>query len=489
MTVAHCGRRRALLGAALALALALAPGCGKKGTLAPNLPPETVVFVSGDLDTVRHIVGLSWFGTDPDGEVVAYEFKWIYEPGRAPAGYDSSLWFRTGRSDSTFVVFTPDGAAMPTFVIRAVDDEGAPDPSPARQAFRFRNEAPRVDLVGSPVLPATTFPVATIRWTASDPDGDIANAHYLIWLDGDEADRFVTTGNEFTLPPESFEDGAGWVPGPHTVHIRAIDDGGAASPADSFTWNVIAPVGDVLLVDDVPEALSAAVDPAYRNALDRQLGAGAYSVINLETANPFRSPADLTHTFGFFRSVLWYQENNAARSAGLPLAEPAIRAHLAEGGNFFLTSTIAVGTSGTLDTPGFLADIVGADSVRVNRRTGTTGFTLGNGSVLRPGPATPYDSLRAVAISSNLEALALASPAEAAFLARPILLDSTQTEDWIVGVDRVPAGGTGRFVFLTFPLRFLGGTPTGAPAPAPDANYAERTIRRVLARFGHGANP
>ncbi|MEO6462901.1 MAG: hypothetical protein ABIP29_07480, partial [Candidatus Eisenbacteria bacterium] len=99
--------------AAFALVLAGVTGCGKKGTLSPNRAPETIVFVGGDLDTVRHIVELSWFGSDPDGEVARYEFKWIYEPGQAPAGYDSSFWFSTTRNESTFVVWTPGGTAMP----------------------------------------------------------------------------------------------------------------------------------------------------------------------------------------------------------------------------------------------------------------------------------------------------------------------------------------------------------------------------------------
>jgi len=484
--------RLAPIAACLLLAFATLVGCGKKGTLSPNRPPETVVFVSGDLDTVRHIVGLSWFGTDPDGEVVAFEYKWIYEAGQAPAAYDSSLWFATTRSESTFVVWTPSGTAMPTFVIRSIDDEGAADETPARQAFRFRNEPPLVELAGAPVLPDTTYPVATIGWTSSDPDGDIRRAHYLVWLDGNVANPVVLPAiNQYTIPPAAFSDGAGgYVAGPHTVHIRAVDDGGAISEPATFTWVVVEPQGEILLVDDVPADLSAPVDPAYRNALNRQLGgASAYSVINLETGNPFRSAADVTATFGFFRSVIWYQESNAARSGALPLAETAIRTLLADGGNVYLCSTIAVGTAGTLGGDAFLRDIVGADSVRMNRKTGTSSFSLGNGAVLTAGTAMPYDSLRAISISSNVDALALRVQSEAAFLARPILLDSSQTEDWIVGVDRVPAGGAGRFVFLTFPLRFLGGTPVGAPAPAPDLNYAEKTIRRVLARFGHGPNP
>jgi hypothetical protein len=97
--------------------------------------------------------------------------------------------------------------------------------------------------------------------------------------------------------------------------------------------------------------------------------------------------------------------------------------------------------------------------------------------------------LRSVAISTSVDALVLRDANDAAFLAPPIVLDSVQTEAWVVGVDRVPAGGTGRVVALMFPLRYLGGTPPNAPSPSPDANYGERTLRKILARFGHGISP
>jgi hypothetical protein len=227
----------------------------------------------------------------------------------------------------------------------------------------------------------------------------------------------------------------------------------------------------------------------YNAAFDTQLGAGNYTRIEMEVVNPFRSAADLTYSFGLFKSVFWYQENNVARSGPLSLAEPAIRNLLAHGGNFYVDSETLVGTNGALDSDAFLEQIVGADSVRTNRQTVQTNFSIGNGQVLRPGATTPYDSLRSVSISNNVDALVLKDLREAAFVAPPIVLDSSQTEDWIVGVDRVPAGGTGRFVALTFPLRFLGGTPPGAPPPAPDANYGVKTVRKILARFGHGVSP
>lgn len=487
-------RPRALLPvlSLLVVACALcASGCGVKGTLAPNIAPETVVFVEGPVDTVNHVVMLRWFGSDPDGEVVRYEFRFVYPAGQAPAGYDSSAWTSTTRRDSTFAAYTPLGYSMPTFVIRAIDDDGLPDPTPARQTFQFSNSPPTVQLIGSPVLPNSTLPVATIQWSANDPDGDIGQARYLVWLDGNEAAAvLVPPSTSFTLPPSMFSDGAGgYLTGAHTVYLRAVDDGGAVSVADSFTWNVIAPVGDVLLVDDHPVAVSPAIDPMYIGAFDRQLGAGNYTRLELEVNNPFRSAADLTYSFGLFKSVFWYQENNTARSGSLALAEPAIRSQLASGGNVYIDSPTLVGTNAAIASEAFLNEVVGADSVRTNPTTLTTNFGIGNSQVLRPGPGTPYDSLRSVAISSGVDALVLRTLADAAFLAPPIVLDSSQTEDWVVGVDRVPAGGTGRLVVLTFPLRFLGGTPSGAPSPSPDANYGERTLRKILARFGHGVSP
>ena len=100
-------RPRALPGIALwgavAAAVLLAAGCGVKGTLAPNTPPETIVFVEGPVDTVNHVVTLRWFGSDPDGRVVRYDYRFVYPAGQEPAGYDSSVWTATPVRDGDAV--------------------------------------------------------------------------------------------------------------------------------------------------------------------------------------------------------------------------------------------------------------------------------------------------------------------------------------------------------------------------------------------------
>ena len=59
------------------LVSAIASCAKKKEVFAPNLPPETLVFVRGSLDTVNHVVRLYWFGSDPDGNVVDYQVRFV----------------------------------------------------------------------------------------------------------------------------------------------------------------------------------------------------------------------------------------------------------------------------------------------------------------------------------------------------------------------------------------------------------------------------
>ena len=153
------------------------------------------------------------------------------------------------------------------------------------------------------------------------------------------------------------------------------------------------------------------------------------------------------------------------------------------------TGDLEPGTGDPADFSRALEDIVGADSVIVNPALATTNFSLSSDAIVVPGPAVPYDSLQALVIADNIEAFVLKQPLDAAFIGRAPVLSPSQAEDWPIGVDRVPPGGLGRFVFFAFPLRLLGGTPPGAPDPSPDFNYGQKTVRRVLYRFGHGAAP
>ena len=334
---------------AAALSLGLAAGCGLSGkvtgTKKGNAPPHTLLFVDGAVDTVNHIVHLYWFGTDSDGHVQGFEWR-LLNP-EAPA---DTFWRFTSRTDSIFTVLTPQGYTNTQFTVRAVDNAGARDPDPPLQSFEFSNQAPTVRLLQKPLPTDTTFATVSVTWIASDPDGDFAKLTYLVWLDGNEATPEVTTQLAFTMPSDRFFDNGSFTPGPRTLYVRAIDDGGRAGPADSVRWNVRQTVSGsrarLLIVDDVPRTTPANLrfDTLYSNSVARVgLPASEYTILRLDSSQPFRTAKDVEQTFKLFETVVWYRGIEISFSTILDFGEPGIAAYLDAGGRFYLDGLYLIG--------------------------------------------------------------------------------------------------------------------------------------------------
>lgn len=339
--------RRALAPFALLVAvgsLAVLAGCGRltgklTGVLNPNQPPSTVLFVNGPVDTVNHVVRLYWYGTDVDGDVVGYE--WRFENPAAPA---DTAWRFTTSTDSSFTIQTPAGFTDPVFSVRAVDESGLRDPAPPRQRFLIRNLPPTVRLTSRPNPTDTTFASVSVTWSANDPDGDAAGMRFLVWLNGREATPELTSSTSFTMPSDRFA-----VPttGPlgtvRKLYVRAIDAGGMAGPLDSCQWVVRRPVtgtrARLLIVDDVPRTVPSNLrfDTLYTNSCQRVgLTADQYTVLRLDTTQPFRSAQDFAQTFKLFEAVVWYRGQEITFSTLLRTGESGISDYLRSGGRFYL---------------------------------------------------------------------------------------------------------------------------------------------------------
>jgi hypothetical protein len=331
-----------LAGLALVFGLGLTAGCGvtKKltGSLHANQAPHTVLFVNGAIDTVNHVVHLYWFGSDVDGTISGFE--WQMANPVAPA---DTAWHFTARTDSLFVVQAPSGYTNPVFSVRAIDNAGARDPHPPRQDFEFSNQAPTVKLTTKPLPTDTTFASVSVAWSATDVDGDVGSLTYLVWLNGDEANPVVTTNTSITMPSSKFLVNGSITTGPRKLFVRAIDDGGRAGPADSVTWIVRRPVtgtrARLLLVDDVPRSNAANLrfDTLYSNSIGRVgVPTSDYTILRLDTTQPFKTPEDVAQTFKLFETVVWYRGNETSLSTLLTTAEPGIAAYLDGGGRFYL---------------------------------------------------------------------------------------------------------------------------------------------------------
>ncbi len=327
--------------------LLAAAGCGvsKKltGSFNANQPPRTVLFVNGPVDTVNHVVHLYWYGTDADGSVASYEWR-LDNPAGNVSPADTG-WHATTLTDSTFTVYSPAGYTAPSFSVRAIDDAGLRDPAPPVQTFQFRNLPPITRLTTKPLVTDTTFASVSVVWTGTDPDGDESKLRFLVWLDGREATPEITTARAFTMPTDRF--GAVPTTGPlatsRKLYIRAIDDGGMAGPLDSCQWFVRRPVtgtrARLLIVDDVPRTNSANLryDTLYTNSCARVgLAANQYTVLRLDTTQPFKTAEDYLQTFKLFESVVWYRGNELGFSTLLDVAEPGIADYVRTGGRFYL---------------------------------------------------------------------------------------------------------------------------------------------------------
>lgn len=166
-------RVSALIGlVTLSAAAAFLSSCEKETAAPCNLPPDTVLeFTSGQGDTASYRVLMRWSGTDPDGRVSHYLARW-----------DTTEWFSTTAEESLFVVSTSGGQDSSglyeahRFSVKAVDDEGAEDRSPAFASFTARNRFPETTLTDAPQGEVGSY--VEFRWAATDEDGEVAGYTY-----------------------------------------------------------------------------------------------------------------------------------------------------------------------------------------------------------------------------------------------------------------------------------------------------------------------
>ncbi|MDG1252124.1 MAG: hypothetical protein P8N56_00395 [Schleiferiaceae bacterium] len=154
----------AILG--LGLLTVASPSCDR-GEANDNRAPETHLAVksierSGP-DRLNSKVEMSWYGTDIDGYVTGYELS-----------LDGQNWKYSQSQDSTFLFAIPAGSdtADITLYVRAIDNLGAKDESPATLIFPLKNAPPVAEIDQSSQSLGNALGVLTYRWSATDPDGN-----------------------------------------------------------------------------------------------------------------------------------------------------------------------------------------------------------------------------------------------------------------------------------------------------------------------------
>ncbi len=361
---------------ALFLALTALAACdaGFDGALTDNQPPDTELSVRvadltetlGDRRLIS-TVDLAWSGTDPDGVVAAFEVRaYATGAGLAPPAADEG-WNRTTRRDSTLRLPIPLGreTADVAVEVRAYDEDGAVDPTPARTVVPIRNSNPTLRLVDAEAPPDSTWPVVSFSFAAADIDGDANLAGVEIALN-DTTAGFTRLDPDVTFAtlvaadpgatgttPATLYAGRGFrntgvslpglrLDGDNVVYLRSVDQAGATSRTIRYpaldedgqplgALYVRRVTSTVLLVNDVRVGDDAQVLGVAREALAVH-GTSGYDEWDLSetpqsTASPRFSDAlptttdpTLRQTLALWDRIYWVSNavTNTAAGNNLP---------------------------------------------------------------------------------------------------------------------------------------------------------------------------
>jgi hypothetical protein len=466
------------------VALTLA-GCGLKSITRPESVPDTFIFVQGPVDTVNHVVHLHWWGTDPNGYIAGFDVRLLNPAAPADTG-----WRFTTLRDSVITVATPTGFTEAVFEVRAINDRGVKDPDPARQPFEFRNEPPVLRLLGKPNTAErsdTTFASVTVDWSVSDPDGDASRVVCRVWLDGQADAPLVASGTSFTMPSQLFLQGGAYRSGFRTLYLQGIDDGGMAGPVDSVRWYVRQPVSGarprLLLVDGTPTTYSAnfRADTLYANAVaGTGLDPTSWTVLRLETNQPFRSAKDLEQTLKQFEVVVWYRGEQSALPTVLGTYGGGIGPYVEAGGRMFIES---LSLTEAMSTPGaFSLDFVR----RYLNCDGVFQFGLAPDSSAAWGLSTSPTVLRCPALGdsllnqrivSGLRAFRTRDPAQVLVYVPAGAFTQGNAFEMAVALD-VPQAGGGQLIVDSYPMVSATVSTTGFP------QRASLVLHKILGRLG-----
>ena len=218
-------------------------GCSKISPVStsPNIAPETTLTARGSpIAGGARQVHLQWLGSDEDGSVDHYLVR-----------LDTLDWRRVTCTESVFTF--PGQTRRPrlvdeeerhSFTVKAVDDRGEEDPTPAVVWFTPRNDLPETEIVDGPE--SVTGPMVFIEWAGTDPDGVIAAYDYrllLWWPPGEEWIQVIpdpAVAPSVTVGPEVTTVMFGPIAGLHRFEVWATDNEGGEDPTPAectFTCN------------------------------------------------------------------------------------------------------------------------------------------------------------------------------------------------------------------------------------------------------------
>lgn len=339
----------------LLLLLAILSSCEEQEQPAPNQPPDTrlsidTIRLSGE-NRLQSTVTLNWSGTDQDGFVKGYEFR-----------FGEQDWQFTEATDSTFRFLVKEGSQFRDirFEVRAIDNKDKRDPTPAALTIPVKNTPPKAAFQeGTPAVD-TAFTVLSLSWEIGDPDGDesldsaFIRANEGAWVPVSRFTEIVTLVPQSPRSPgetsatllEGLEasNDIGTLPGvnlggANTFYLKATDIAGATSNIDTLGPIHIRPQQSDLLV--LAASTGSFPDPreVYRPILDEVYG--TYDYIDLFANEQQYLPQFWSAAFAkrlnlYDKVFMFADDNTIDQELLLESASSALQQYLNQEGHLFI---------------------------------------------------------------------------------------------------------------------------------------------------------
>ena len=513
-----------------AAGLLAACDAGFDGDPNENRLPETELSVRSsdlreDLGTRRLVstVSLAWSGTDPDGFVPAFDVRAYVVGAGAPEPGAEDGWRRTARRDSTILLPIPEGQSTADVAVevRAVDNAGAIDPTPARTVFPILNSPPTFRLSGSEVPPDSTWPVVSFAFSAADRDG-VAN------LAGIEIALNDTTAGFTRLPADvtfvslvasepgaavtearlfvgrGFSNSGVSLPGlrldaDNVVYFRSVDQAAARSRIARFpaldadgeperTFYVRRVTSPVLLVDDYRTSAGRGVVDVARRALALN-GTGGYDTWDLSrtpqsaaaptfSANlPATPDPTLRRTLALWTHVYWVSNavTNSTAGNNLPRAASVLDLFFNNGGRMLVHTPISLPQSAQGGDANAAIDVLPLTSL-ITYPAGVFTLRSASGTTVEPAGQVPGTgrALPPLVASQTVTSVLpyVAGPDDVPLYRMPFYHNNTPSQPWQGSQVVASIRSDRRVALFALPL-FSGSNDLFVPAPGQTEGATE----------------
>jgi hypothetical protein len=441
------------------------PATGPNG----HIPPQTFLSVfsmPGDtLAPGKTVKKISWWGDSPNGYVVGFRIS-----------FDSLNWGYTTQNDSTFTFSLAGQDSTFKMWVASVDDKNYIDPTPASNKYPVVNSPPSMIFDPALTLPDTIFPIATLKWIGSDPDGD--NTIIKYWYSINDTLNFKPLPgniNIMTLTRDS-----GLVTGNKCIYMKAQDNALAFSPivrmpqADSVYFYVKPVTSKILIIKDVPTNGTELND--LNNYLTQTMDTVHFDVLDIKSNSGKLIPKIINpmfiETLKLFKIVMWIANRNGGANPSddpnLNLAQNSLPYYINAGGKVLWSS----GTPNVTFVQGSLFNFAPMDSVKT---TCFIQFYVPGDTIFSQN--TSYPNLYVNSMIAHTNSLYLNSSVVQSVYQIPPYTSRPNCIDIMYVGFKSPRNNPNLF-FLFMPIYYLNG----------DVNASKTFMRQVLLNeFGYGS--